>query len=201
MAIDAKNPLIPDEVEIDRIEVVTKATWFVVPFHFMAFISLVPWNQSDTAMTIVLSLITLVLLSWVGIVCGLFHSFWAGLEGDLRERSMGGWAVTLTLCWFFCVVILSALNVIIWVLNGRNQWPDIESELSVIIDGTIADGFATVILIAAIPFAASILTFTVFGTKRGRNLRQIVPVFIVCWLITGSMILFSLGFLEPIAST
>ncbi len=200
MAVDARNPLIPQDVQLDRIEVVTKATWFVVPFHFMAFISLVPWNESDTTMTVVLSLITLVLLSWVGIICGLFHSFFSGLKGDLRERSMGGWAVTLTLCWFFCVVVLSIINIFIWLLNGREYWPNIESELSNILDGSMLDGHATMVLVFVVPLLATILTFGVFGANRGRSLRQVAPVFIICWLITGSMILFSLRFLTPIAA-
>jgi hypothetical protein len=166
----------------------------------MAFISLVPWNTSDTAMTVVLAMITLIFLSWVGIIIGLIHSWFRGFRSDLRERSMGGWAVTLTLCWFFCVVILSSFNLIIWLTSDGGQWPDLISELRNLLNGGPMNDLETPMLVFGVPFLSAGLTLTAFGSHRSASTGQLLMVFLTCWLITSAMVLTSLKFFAPIAS-
>jgi len=99
------------------LETVTRALWFVIPFHFFAFYGLAPTEKvADTvAQIIFVGLGCLVAQMWIGSALALLP---IDKSRPYKERA-GLWVAGIICSWFFSVLFLSLAHTASWAWSQQ----------------------------------------------------------------------------------
>ena len=201
MTSQAANPVLSTHQHVDRLEIVTKAVWFVVPFHFLSFLGLVPIQGSDPLIVLLIGFLTLLGLSWIGTVIGFVASALQGVNHENSGGIISAWVVALVTTWFFCVVIISGTNLWLWFTKLSSNtiiWPDLVAELRYLFAGTGFQGLEVLLLCFAVPLLAVVPLILSYSRETRGNFWQIGVVSIVCTVTCAVFIAATIFFLRPV---
>lgn len=198
---DLHNPLNPAPTIKDPLKTVTEAVWFVVPFHFLSFLGLVPLQGSHTAVVLVAGFATLLGLSWIGSLLGTVAATLQGQSGSERENSVSAWVTALVVTWFFCVLIISSLNFGIWLFEkgaDLSIWPDLLRELQPLLYGTVFKGEELLLISVFVPLLSALLMIATMTPGNRGTWPQRAIVIVTCAIACCAFIVVSARFLQPV---
>lgn len=199
MASSAVFPLCPENTEKSKLETITKAIWFVVPFHFVAFLGLMP-KDSGAGSVIFAALFVIVFLSWIGTILGVVTAKALGFSNAQRHNAISNWAAALMMAWLVTVSSLSLLVLALWCSSGGTEWIDIVSLLdSIFLDFPSLKGKGQIVVTTLFPlFGAAFLWFRFRGDPNASAGRRTL-VALVAWVLCAVMLHFSIEFMSPVA--
>ncbi|MEP3346340.1 MAG: hypothetical protein ABJN34_14910 [Litoreibacter sp.] len=201
-----QNPLVKvtqGHKEYKPLETATKAVWLIVPFHFLAFFGMVNPQKADFTFVVILSLATLVLLMWLGTLIAAFLNWTSNVqESGIRDAYTGHWVVGLFSAWFFCVIIITLVNLIIWVNQDDTAgWPNVVDDLELQIRDWPFSLNPLFVVCIFVPTAACIaLRILVLPKEKSGTFGQSVSFLLVCWLVCSGIISGCVTLLEPVIS-
>ncbi|MEM9125063.1 MAG: hypothetical protein AAGB28_04745 [Pseudomonadota bacterium] len=193
------NPFVEDKEPKKTLETATKAVWFLLPFHFFAFLGMVPLDSNSTTILIFVGFASLLGLSWMGTIIGVIVSKLCGWGPVRRENCVATWVASLFITWFYCVAFISLVNLAIWALRLKFEaWPNIFNEVPYLINRTfLAFLSADVWIIVGIPALASIgMLLSLPPNRKGTLLQRLFLAF-VCAFACAVFILFCKDFQSP----
>ena len=194
----ARNPFVESRTNADAMETVTKAIWFVLPFHFMSFLGMVPLVGGDTTLVLLIGFVSLLGLSWVGTVLGSIMGALNGWGPIRRENCVGAWVSALFVTWFFCVLIMSGLNGYFWWrVEDFEIWPQLFNRMDKLLYGTRMYDYSAEIITIGVPLvSAGLMLVTIPHGRRGTP-GQALVLALVCMMSSTSFIYASKELLEP----
>ncbi|UWQ93126.1 hypothetical protein QEZ52_10140 [Aliisedimentitalea scapharcae] len=194
----ARNPFVENRSNEDTMETVTKAIWFVLPFHFMSFLGMVPLAGGDTTLVLLIGFISLLGLSWVGTILGSLMGAVNGWGPIRRENCVASWVSALFVTWFFCVLIMSGLNGYFWwKYEDFAIWPELFNRMDKLLLNTLLYDFRVEVISIGIPLiAAGAMLLTIPHGRRGTP-GQALILALVCMVSCTAFILASKELLEP----
>lgn len=208
MIVSSGNPLTDGVGNEKSLDAATKAIWFLIPFHFLAFLGLVPLKNSvtestgDTAIVLGLGFASLLGLSWIGTVFSGIPARVLNWSIERRYWSSASWVAALYITWFYCVASMSLINLYIWYDNWYpnkfGTWPSLFYKLEHVLDSTFLRNYHLEVLTIGIPVLSSILM--VASLQRGRRgtwLQKVVLV-AICAIACGLLVRLSITSLEPV---
>ncbi len=130
MAANVSKNAIPENWEP-----VTKAIWFVVPFHFLTFLGQGGSGPSDITYLVFVGICALLGLMWLGTFLGVIPARRNELTYEERSKV---WVSTLVVTWFFCVFGATSVAFMIWAVGGFSEgWPNLPEHILVkVLNGT-----------------------------------------------------------------
>ncbi|MEL7091501.1 MAG: hypothetical protein AAFN94_07180 [Pseudomonadota bacterium] len=180
----------------ESLDTIVKAAWFIVPFHFLAFFGLAPSGNVEIGLVLLLGFITLVLVSWIGLLIGNLASWRKKLSDHAQAKVMESWTVSLVVSWFFCVLAISVVNFGLWYLGDfEGRFPILLRNLGGILINSWAKGAELLITSLIFPLFGAVSLVLVYGKAGRGSFPQVVAVCFFCWLIAVSMVLLSTHFL------
>lgn len=207
MTQEAANPFLRDPPPADRLEVFSKAIWFIVPFHFLSFLGLVPLRDASTVIVLLAGFLSLLGLSWVGTLIGVALAVITRAPVAQRTGIVSAWVVALVTTWFYCVVILAVTNFWLWLRQEGagpgvdfGAWPDLIDEVGGLLTHTALRGDEILLVSLGVPAAAALLLIGGYGAARRGRWYQALAAGAVCGGACVLFIAFTVKFLKPMAA-
>ncbi|WP_170325045.1 hypothetical protein [Ruegeria arenilitoris] len=196
---ESRNPFIEDKGKRKTLETATKAVWFLIPFHFFAFLGMVSVASNNTTILIFVGFASLLGLSWVGTIIGVVAAKLSGWGPVRRENCVATWVASLFITWFYCVAFISLFNFSSWALRLKFEtWPNIFNEVQHYINRTIVDELsADVWVILGVPIIASIGMLISLPPNRRSTVPQWIILAVVCAGACAVFIYFCKDFQAP----
>ena len=189
MLADTGNPLKENAASRETLETVTKAMWFIIPFHFMAFLGMVPLKGNDSTLVLLVGFVSLLGLSWIGTFMGSMLSRLLKWGPIRREGCIAGWVSTLFITWFFCVMIIFAANLYFYIVaQPEAAWPDLFNQIENLVEPyPFVSQRSWLLIYFCVPAVSAIAMLMIIPTeRRGSAWQQGVLVF----MCAGSCALF-----------
>ncbi len=193
------NPFVEDKDKKKTLETATKAVWFLLPFHFFAFLGMVPLESNSTTILIFVGFASLLGLSWIGTIIGVVVASTCGWGPVRRENCVATWVASLFITWFYCVALISLINLLIWALRLKFEaWPNIFNEVPYYINRTFLNFVSgDVWVIMGIPIVASFGMLLSLPPDRRGTWFQRLFLALVCAGACAVFILFCKDFQSP----
>ncbi len=193
LLIATRNPMLADpqaNTAPERWETVTKAIWFVVPFHFLTFLGQGGDGALDVSTLVLVGIGSLLALMWIGTLIGVVPVR-MNMEYEVRAKH---WVTALVSTWFFSVLAASFVALVIWLTASEaSGWPNLPNWiLEQLLGGTGPDRLVLSLLAATAGVIGLISVSSLKSNSQAQFFSVPTIVFIVVnWLVCAALMYIS----------